>query len=157
MPKKHKKGIPADRTAALHLLWRSYGWSAVHGVIYYRCYRKDNTDRMPLDTEGNRQPCPCPYVKADKIEPVIWDAIGQLIKNPDFLIQELHKRNSGTSNTKEILEQELRLCITRLGAIPQEQKRLVDGYRKGLYADFMMRESMEAVQKEQIGLEETKG
>ena len=132
------------------------GGHAVHGVLYYRCYRKENTDRMPFDAEGNRQPCPCPYVKADKIEPVIWDAIGGLIKNPDFLIQELHKRNSSNSNTREILEQELRLCATRLKAIPEEQKRLVDGYRKGLYADFMMRESMEVVQKELTGLEKRK-
>ena len=38
-------------------------------------------------------------------------------------------------------------------AIPEEQRRLVEGYRKGLYADFMMREDMELIQKEQGELE----
>ncbi len=31
---------------------------------------------------------------------------------------------------------ELQLCQARLKAIPEEQRRLVEGYRKGLYADF---------------------
>ncbi len=38
----------------------------------------------------------------------------------------------------------------RLKAIPEEQRRLVEGYRKGLYADFMMREDMELIQREQL-------
>jgi hypothetical protein len=36
----------------------------------------------------------------------------------------------------EILERELELCKTRRKAIPGEMKRLVEGYRKGMYADF---------------------
>ena len=40
--------------------------------------------------------------------------------------------------------------------MPDEQRRLVEGYRKGLYADFMMREDMELIQKEQGELEKRK-
>jgi hypothetical protein len=87
---------------------------------------------------------------------VVWDTICQLIKDPDFLIQELHRRNADNSQTKEILERELQLCQARLKAIPDEQRRLVEGYRKGLYADFMMREDMEQIQKEQGELEKRK-
>jgi hypothetical protein len=72
---------------------------------------------------------------------------------PDFLIEELHKRNTDDSQTKESLERELRLCQARLKAMPDEQRRLVEGYRKGLHADFMMREEMERMQKEQVEFE----
>jgi hypothetical protein len=102
------------------------------------------------------QPCSCPEVKAEAVEPVVWETICQLIKDPHFLIQELHKRNAENSQTKEILERELQLCQARLKAIPDEQRRLVEGYRKGLYADFMMREDMEIIQKEQGELEKRK-
>lgn len=78
-----------------------------------------------------------------------WDTISELIKNPDVLIEELHRRNTEGSETRGILERELQLCKVRLRSIPEEQKRLVEGYRKGLYADFMMREEMESIQKEQ--------
>jgi len=43
-----------------------------------------------LGIDGKPQPCSCPEVKTEAIEPVVWDTICQLIKNPDFLIQELH-------------------------------------------------------------------
>ena len=132
------------------------GGHAIHDVPYYRCYRKDNPDKVPFNTDGKPQPCSCPEVKAEAIEPVVWDTICQLIKDPGFLIQELQKRNTDNSQTKEILERELQLCSTRLKAIPDEQRRLVEGYRKGLYADFMMREDMELIQKEQGELEKRK-
>ena len=132
------------------------GGHAIHDVPYYRCYRKDNPDRIPLDPGGRPQPCSCPEVKAEAIEPMVWDTICQLIKDPDFLIQELHRRNADNSQTKEILERELQLCQARLKTIPDEQRRLVEGYRKGLYADFMMREDMELIQREQRELEKRK-
>ncbi len=132
------------------------GGHTVHNIPYYRCYRKGNPDRVPLSPDGRPQPCSCPEVKAEVIEPVVWDTIYQLIKDPGFLIQELHRCNADNSETREILERELQLCQVRLKAIPEEQKRLVEGYRKGLYADFMMREDMEIIQKEQGELEKRK-
>ena len=132
------------------------GGCTIHGVTYYRCYRKRNSDSVPLGSDGKPQPCSCPHIRADAIEPVVWDTISELIKDPDILIEELRRRNKDNSQTKQILERELQLCQARLKAIPEEQKRLVEGYRKGLYSDFMMREDMEAIQKEQAELEKRK-
>ncbi len=87
------------------------------------------------------------------MEPLVWDTICQLIKKPDVLIKELHNRNADNSETRETIERELQLCQVRLKAIPEEQKPLVEGYRKGLYADFMMREEMERIEKEKNELE----
>jgi len=129
------------------------GGHTMRDIAYYHCYRKYNPGNIPLKPDGEPQPCSCPEVRADSIEPVVWDTICQLIKNPDFLIEELRRRNVDNSQTKEILERELLLCQARLKAIPDEQRRLVEGYRKGLYADFMMREDMELIQKEQGELE----
>ena len=132
------------------------GGHAIHAIPYYRCYRKGNPDRVPFGPDGRPQSCSCPEIKTEAIESEVWNTICQLIKNPDFLIQELHRRNTDNSQTKEILERELQLCQARLKAIPEEQRRLVEGYRKGLYADFMMREDMGLIQKEQGELEKRK-
>jgi len=132
------------------------GGHAIHGIPYYRCYRKGDPDRVPLGADGRPHLCSCPEIKTEAVELEVWNTICQLIKDPDFLIQELHHRNADSSQTKEILERELQLCQARLKAIPEEQKRLVEGYRKGLYADFMMREDMELIQKEQGELEKRK-
>ena len=132
------------------------GGHTIHGVPYYRCYRKGNPERIPIDVDGRLQPCSCPEVKAEAVEPVVWDTISQLIKEPDLLARELNNRIEDKSKTKQFLEKELQLCLARLKAIPEEQMRLVEGYRKGLYTDFMMREDMEAIQKEQTELEKRK-
>jgi len=132
------------------------GGHAVHDVPYYRCYMKDKPERIPRDIDGKLQPCSCPEVKAEVIEPVVWDTISQLIKEPNLLARELNNRIEDKSQTKQFLERELRLCLARLKAIPEEQMRLVEGYRKGLYTDFMMREDMETIQKEQAELDKRK-
>jgi site-specific DNA recombinase len=89
------------------------------------------------------------------IEKEVWDTVCQLIREPDYLIEELGRHN-GDDSQKEVIERELKLCQARLKAIPEEQRRLVEGYRKGLYADFMMREDMDSIQKEQGELERRK-
>ena len=132
------------------------GGHATHGIQYYHCYRKGNPDRVPFGPDGKPQPCSCLEIKSEAIEAEVWDTICQLIKDPDFLIQELRRRNADNSQTKEIMERELQLCQARLKAIPEEQRRLVEGYRKGLYADFMMREDMELIRREQGELEKRK-
>ena len=132
------------------------GGHAIHGVPYYQCYRRYKADNIPLGRDGLPIPCCCPQIKTAAIEPLVWDTIARLIKEPDFLIEELHHRNDNDSETREMLERELELCQTSLRAIPVEQKRLVEGYRKGLYADFMMREDKELIQKEQGELERQK-
>ena len=132
------------------------GGNTIDGVSYYRCYRKGNPDRVPLGADGKSQPCSCPRAKGEAVESVVWDTICKLVDDPDYLIQELHCRNTDSSQTKQTLERELQLCQVRLKAIPEEQRRLVEGYRKGLYADFMMREDMEVIQQEQAELEKRK-
>jgi site-specific DNA recombinase len=131
------------------------GGHATHGVLYYRCYRKSITDKIPLDIDGNPQPCSCPEIRTEVIEKEVWDTVCQLIREPDYLIEELGRHN-GDDSQKEVIERELKLCQARLKAIPEEQRRLVEGYRKGLYADFMMREDMDSIQKEQGELERRK-
>ena len=125
----------------------------IRGVSFYRCARRHNPDRIPFGPDGNPKPCECPDVRSDVVESKVWKTVCQLVKEPDFLIQELRNRCSESSETRESILKELELCQNRLKAIPQEQKRLVEGYRKGMYPDFMMKEEMERVAKEKAELE----
>jgi site-specific DNA recombinase len=132
------------------------GGHTIQGITYYRCRSKDSGDDIPSDTGGQPTRCRCPEVRAVTIEPVVWETISDLIKDPDALVNELRNRKNGTSETREMLERELSLCQSRLKAIPAERGRLVEGYRKGLYADFMMREDMDLIQKEEQDVEARK-
>jgi hypothetical protein len=111
---------------------------------------------MLFGEDGELHSCACPEVKAETVETVIWEAISGLLRNPELIKRELSRRSEESSDTRQFLEKELQQCQARLQVIPQEQTRLVEGYRKGLYSDFMLREDMEASQKEQTELENRK-
>jgi site-specific DNA recombinase len=51
------------------------GGHTIHDVPYYRCYRKYNPDRVLLGPDGEPRPCSCPEVRAEAVEPVVWDTI----------------------------------------------------------------------------------
>lgn len=123
------------------------------GKPYYRCYKKLNINAALDNATGKFIRCKCPDLPAETIEPVVWDTIAGLLRNPDFLIEELHRRTKDDSETKRFLEEELTRCRERLEALPRERKRVISGYRKGLYADFMVREEMESIDQEQKELE----
>ncbi|MEE9201742.1 MAG: recombinase family protein [Dehalococcoidia bacterium] len=125
------------------------------GVAYYRCYRQRADNMIPCP-EGGIAPCRCPEVRAEAVEPVVWQTIASLVRDPEFLVSELRRRNEGSSQTRQVLEKELGMCMERLGALPGEQHRLVEGYRKNLYPDFMVREEMARMQQEQAGLDKRK-
>ncbi len=132
------------------------GGHVTHGIRYYRCYRKYKSEKTHHTPDGKPILCGCPEIRADIIESQVWDEICRLIKDPDTLIKALHNRNENSSEIKEATERELELCTTRLKTILLEQKRLVEGYRKGLYPDFMMHEEMERTGKEQKEMEARK-
>ena len=80
----------------------------------------------------------------------------ELIRHPELLMRELERLTQPDSSTREALEEELALIEKRLEDLPREERRLVDGYRKGFYADFMMREEMDRVKEERGGADERK-
>jgi len=133
------------------------GGHTVHGIPYYRCYRNGRPDNIPLSPDGQPIPCDCPEVQARIIEPPVWEAICRLVKEPDWVIQELHGLTAERSETREALERELWYCSNKLKVLPREQDRLVEGYGKGLYSDDLMRAQMEKIAREQGELERRKG
>ena len=112
----------------------------------YRCNRSYRTD-----IHGNR--CSFMPIRADDVEESVWGELSRLLQEPDALRKELQRRREKGSPTRETAERELLLTRRRLGAIPQEQDRLVEGYGKGLIPDDLMRSRMDALKSEKEDLE----
>jgi site-specific DNA recombinase len=123
------------------------------GVIYYHCY-KDQKFKAPIDENGEPQPCSCKWVNGKSLEAAVWDKITDLLCHPDLLVRELEKLTQPDSATRATMEEELSYIRKCLAAFPKEERRLVEGYRKGLVPDFMMREEMERVAQERRQAEE---
>ncbi|MBI4288980.1 MAG: recombinase family protein [Chloroflexi bacterium] len=123
------------------------------GRYFYYCV-KSLSSHAPIDDNGQLLPCSCKWVNGATLEAVVWNTVTSLLKQPELLIEELEKLTRPNSITREALQSELKQIIKRLQEIPLEERRLVEGYRKGFYADFMMAEEKERVTREQATAEQ---
>jgi len=123
------------------------------GSVYYHCYKRQHF-KAPIDEKGEPQSCRSGWVSGRRLETAVWDTVTNLLKHPTLLMQELERLAEPTSATREALEEELAVVRERLKELPKEERRVVEGYRKGFYPDFMMREEMERVNKEKVAAEE---
>ena len=98
--------------------------------------------------------CQSKWVRGADIEEAVWKRIAGLLLEPELLVEEIEKLSDPDSGTNEAISEELSQLEARLENIPKEQKRLVEGYRKGYYPDFMMREETERVEKEKLAAEQ---
>jgi site-specific DNA recombinase len=123
-----------------------------HGIQYYLC-RKSLSFRAPINEKGEPQPCTCKWVKGSLLEAAVWDTIANLLKQPELLIKELEHIAKPDSSTRETLEVELAQVRKRLSELPNEERRLIEGYRKGYYPDFMMKEETDRLRRDSFEAE----
>ncbi|MFC1935946.1 recombinase family protein, partial [Chloroflexota bacterium] len=136
-----------------HACGSGMGGRTNKGKTYYYCFKSLHF-KAPINEEGKPQPCSCKWANGRAMETAVWDTVTGLLRHPDLLIQELERLTQPDSATRETLGEELAQIRNQLEELPKEERRLVEGYRKGLYADFMMREEMERVRNERASAEE---
>lgn len=135
-----------------HVCGASMGGRTCHGLLYYRCLNSQ-AFRAPINDKGESLPCSCKWVNGPDLEAAVWNTVTDLLKNPGLLKKELESLTQSGSATREALEMESNLLRKRLAEFPNEERRLVEGYRKGFYPDFMMREEVDRIDKEKSAAE----
>ncbi len=115
---------------------------------YYQC---TGQNQRRVDGSGF---CDARLVNADRAEGQVWGRFAGLLRNPDQLEQELHRRRQVGSPTRDGLKAQGREVRTRLETIPAELDRLVEGYGKDLIPDDLMKTRMTALQAERKALAE---
>lgn len=124
-----------------------------HGRTYYHC-KMTAASKAPIDEWGEPEVCKSGWVRGADLEAAVWEKISGLLLNPELLVKEVEKLAAPESGTREVLCEELSQIKDRLLNIPKEQRKLVEGYRKGYYPDFMMREETERVEEEKSNAEQ---
>ena len=124
-----------------------------HGRMYY--YSKMTAaSKAPINERGEPKVCQSKWVRGADIEAAVWEKTSGLLLNPELLVKEVEKLSEPESGTREVISEELTQLRVRLENIPKEQRKLVEGYRKGYYPDFMMREEADRVEKESLNAEQ---
>lgn len=130
------------------------GPKSVNGMVYYRCYKNDRS-RADVNARGEPQLCRSEWINGRELEAAVWDTVVGVLQTPELLERELRGLANPNSTTREALEAELAQMRDRLETLPREERRLMEGYRKGLYPDYMMREEMDRVSGERATAEQS--
>lgn len=136
-----------------HACGSGMGARTSKGNPYYYCF-KSNRFKAPINDRGEPQPCSCTWVNGRALEAAVWDTVTNLLRHPEALMRELDRLTQTDSATREMMAEELARIEKRFQEFPKEERRLVEGYRKGFYPDFMMREETEHLRQERNAAEE---
>ncbi len=128
------------------------GHTPKKGSPYYRCYHSQ-TFKAAIDSHGIPQPCACAYVNGHMLEDAVWASICGLLKNPELLAKEVQRLQEPGTPTRLALETELELLGKRSRELPQEEDRLIGGFRRGLFEEAGVRRELGRIGDEKAAIE----
>jgi len=114
---------------------------------YYECHGKDCV------LSARTAACPSRYIRAEEIEPVVWDHVAGLLADPDRLLAQfdhLAAAAKAGSARERAAEQLLR---TRLDRTARADKRLLDAYQAGIVSLTELSERRQQLACERLSLE----
>ena len=89
---------------------------------------------------------------ADTIEELVWQAVSELLRNPQVLIEQYNQRQESGYGTPE--QQEQQRLKRRLVKLEREGQRLIDAYQSGVIELDELRERRERIAEEYRRLDE---
>lgn len=81
------------------------GWAA-NGRRRYQCSKPD-----PMEQPEGVARCSSQPVQAEEVERLVWEAIGQTLKEPDLLVQEYERRKGQIPHDTDAQEKQLALAL----------------------------------------------
>jgi site-specific DNA recombinase len=123
---------------------RYTGWTS-RGKAYYRC-RSKRGDVLP-------ERCPSSCVRADTIEPLVWDTVSRLLSQPQLIIDQV--KNGGRYKSSAHLASLDRVCHA-LERKKAEADRMLDAYKIGAIDLQTLKRKMDEIKEEQVKLQNEK-
>jgi site-specific DNA recombinase len=96
--------------------------------------------------------CPNRTVRAEMIEGLVWQAVSELLRNPQVLIEQYNQRQESDYGTPE--QQEQQRLNRRLVGLERKSQRLIDAYQSGVIELDDLKERRERIAEECRRLEE---
>jgi len=94
------------------------GRSYANGTVRYYCTNQGSSRSLV-------EPCPCPPVNGNVVEPLVWQAITELLTDPQLILDYYLARQDGTTAAPH----ELKRVRQELSQIENQKQRLLDAYQ----------------------------
>jgi len=98
--------------------------------------------------------CKALYIKGEIIEPLVWDAVTELLSQPTLIVEQIEKQNQSGRNG--YFEGSLETVKQTLEKKSLEVDRLLEAYKIGAIDSQLLKREMDKVKAEQDKLLETK-
>jgi site-specific DNA recombinase len=91
------------------------------GYLYYYCTGARTTiNRGPI--------CDLSYIRTDKIDPIVWGKVREILEDPQVIIAELQRQVAdaqGQVNDSDEINREIRRLRTKIGQYESQKKRVM--------------------------------
>lgn len=113
-----------------HMAGASLKYSYRHcsySYLYYTCPQ----NRNPSDV-GRITKCPARYVRADRLDALVWQAVCELLESPDAILKEYALWEQAHRGASEQLRSLIEGLVSRQQRYQKQIKRLIDAYQQGV-------------------------
>jgi site-specific DNA recombinase len=97
------------------------GRSYANGTVRYYCTNQGSSRSLA-------KPCPCPPVDGNVVEPLVWQAVVELLTNPQLILDYYLARQ----DEDVVTPHELKRMRQELSQIKNQEQRLLDAYQAGV-------------------------
>jgi len=111
--------------------------------LFYRCI----SDCKP----NYYSRCSQPNIAASEIEPLIWNEVAKVLKNPSLVIEELDRQRNDTRRFS--LEAEEILIENRIQQVSKEEQRYLRLYGQGKVDESLLLAEIDRIRKDKESLE----
>ena len=94
------------------------GRSYANGSVRYYCTNQGSSRSLA-------EPCPCPPVDGNAVEPLVWQAVAEVLADPQLILDYYLTRQDEDAVTPH----ELKRVRQELGQIENQKQRLLDAYQ----------------------------
>ena len=117
------------------------------GRLYYRCGNRDRTFPLPKE-------CNASAVRAEILEPAVWDKVAEAIRNPQLITRQIARLKDRHHHGKNIIRRDLETTDRDLKNTGREESRLLDAYRESIISMEQLRDQMSKIQDKKKRLED---
>lgn len=119
---------------------RSYVGVPMHGKAFYRCSGKN---RLLSPT-----PCESKSISSQKIEPIVWNTLTELLNNPSIIKDQIGKWNKKQKEQVDVKSVNLEEVNKKLLLLEDEEKRLITAFSKGVIELDQLKDQNERIKQQ---------
>jgi len=96
--------------------------------------------------------CPMRWIRKDRLDPLVWDEIKQIVKNPALIREGIIEREKKSGPKRVVLEKDIEAISKKIKQCESERQKILRLYRKGIIGEGDLVNQIKELQQEKDAL-----